>query len=59
MSTNDLITTGEAADLLTVSQQTVLNMIKRGELRHTRLAKRIIRVKRSDVLKMTEVGVSG
>ena len=46
---DELLTVKEVADLLKLNQQTIRNMIERGELGHVRVGQRRVRVRQSQL----------
>ncbi len=53
---DEFLTVTEIADLLKLNQQTVRNMIDRGELPAVRVGSRRVRVRRSDLDRFLEAG---
>lgn len=57
MKTKELLKLSEVAEMLAVSQSTVLRLVWRRELPVVGIGKRSVRVRKSDVEKLIEKGV--
>ena len=56
--TRDLfLTIFEAADELKISERSLRSLIQTGEIRATRLAKRIVRIPRAEIERLANVGL--
>jgi excisionase family DNA binding protein len=55
---DELVTVKEVAELLKLNQQTIRNMIDRGEMGHVRVGQRRVRVRQSQLVAFLSAGES-
>ena len=56
MATSQFISVRETAQILTVTEKKVMDLIEAGELQAYRIADKFLRLKRTDVLKLRNTG---